>query len=64
MFFVIAIYFILYLQKGGNKLSDLKESFSLGPSNPMSGMPPRIFPSNPGETKRGNFNFTFFYIEN
>ena len=29
------------------RLSDLKESFSLGPSNPASGMAPRIFPTQP-----------------
>ena len=28
-------------------LPDLKESFSLGPGNPRSGMPPRVFPPRP-----------------
>lgn len=28
-------------------LPDLKEMFSIGPENPLAGMPPRIWPSNP-----------------
>lgn len=39
-------------------LSDLKESFSLGPSNPASGMAPRIFPSQPPHFERA---YTAYY---
>jgi isopenicillin N synthase-like dioxygenase len=33
-------------------LPDLKETFSLGPSNPEAGMPPRRFPADPPEFKK------------
>ncbi len=42
---------------------DMKEMFSLGPSNPLSGFPPRIFPDQPPSFKS---SWTTYYsnIEN
>lgn len=48
----------LELAKTGTKsFDDLKETFSLGPSNPASGMPPRRIPQRPAELEASIKNY-------